>query len=180
MDPSLIRISKFLSFVLRHRPKTLGLTLNEAGWVKISELIDAANAHGKQLDLDRLLRIVQENDKQRFAISSDGTLIRANQGHSMSVDLGLAPAQPPSKLFHGTVVRFLHGIQQKGLLAGNRQYVHLSADTHTAAIVGRRRGSPVALVIDAERMASDAMNFYLSQNGVWLTAHVPVRYIQFP
>jgi putative RNA 2'-phosphotransferase len=158
----------------------LGLTLNDAGWTGISDLIDAANAYGKTLDLDLLLRVVHENDKQRFSISSDGEMIRANQGHSISVDLGLAPTQPPRQLFHGTVTRFLQGIREKGLIPGNRQHVHLSADAKTAKIVGRRRGAPVVLVIDTERMAGDAIDFYLSQNGVWLTAHVPVDYIEFP
>ncbi|MDP6546527.1 MAG: RNA 2'-phosphotransferase [Phycisphaerae bacterium] len=180
MDPSLIRTSKFLSLILRHKPATLGLTLDDAGWIGISDLIDAANAYGKKLDLDLLLRVVHENDKQRFAISEDGEMIRANQGHSIDVDLELAPIQPPTQLFHGTVERFLRGIREKGLIPGNRQHVHLSTDAQTAEIVGRRRGKPVVLVIEAERMASDAIDFYLSQNGVWLTAHVPVNYIEFP
>ena len=180
MDPSLIRTSKFLSLVLRHKPQTIGIALNDAGWVEISKLLEAANAYGKILDLDLLLRVVHENDKQRFAISADGKSIRANQGHSMEVNLGLTPISPPAKLFHGTVSRFLDGIRARGLLPGNRQHVHLSPDEQTAEIVAKRRGKPIVLVIDAERMAKDEIHFFLSQNGVWLTTHVPVGYIEFP
>jgi len=180
MDPSLIHTSKLLSLVLRHKPEALGLTLNDAGWTNISDLIDAASAGGEKLDLDLLLRVVHENDKQRFAISSDGEMIRANQGHSVNVDLKLAPTPPPAQLFHGTIERFLRGIRETGLVSGDRQHVHLSADVKTAEIVGRRRGRPVILVIDSKQMTNDAIDFYLSQNGVWLTDHVPVNYIKFP
>jgi putative RNA 2'-phosphotransferase len=180
MDSSLVRVSKFLSLVLRHQPQAIGVTLDDAGWVAISELLQAANASGTKLDFDLLLRVVHENDKQRFAISPDGKSIRANQGHSIDVDLGLSPAEPPATLYHGTVAKFLDGIRAGGLLPGNRQYVHLSADPLTAEMVGRRRGEPVVLLIDAERMANDAIRFFLSQNGVWLTAHVPAGYIEFP
>ncbi len=180
MDLSLVRTSKFLSLVLRHKPEAIGISLNDAGWVKISDLLEAANAGGRRLNLDLLFRVVHENDKQRFAISADGKSIRANQGHSVDVDLGLTPTPPPERLFHGTVRRFLEGIRTKGLIPCNRQHVHLSADQHTAEIVGRRRGKPVVLVIDSKRMADDAIRFCLSLNGVWLTAHVPVEYIEFP
>lgn len=179
MDPALVRTSKFLSLILRHKPQEIGITLDEAGWVGIAELIEAANANGSRLDMDLLLRVVHENDKQRFAISADGTSIRANQGHSIEVNLGLTPTPPPMMLYHGTVARFLSSIREKGLVAGNRHHVHLSADPHTAEIVGRRRGEPIVLVIDAGQMANDAFQFYLSQNGVWLTVHVPVGYICF-
>ena len=180
MDSSLVRVSKFLSLVLRHQPQTIGVTLDDAGWVAISELLEAANASGTKLDFDLLLRVVHENDKQRFAISADGKSIRANQGHSIDVDLGLAPAEPPAILYHGTVAKFLGGIRAEGLIPGSRQHVHLSADPRTAEIVGRRRGEPVVLLIDAERMTRDAIHFFLSQNGVWLTGHVPTGYIEFP
>lgn len=180
MDSSLASVSKFLSLVLRHQPQQIGISPDNAGWVAITELLEAANASGTRLDVDLLLRVVHENDKQRFAISSDGKSIRANQGHSIRVDLGLTPTVPPATLYHGTVARFLDGIRAKGLLAGGRQHVHLSADRHTAEIVGKRRGEPVVLLIDAERMARDATDFFLSQNGVWLTPHVPVEYIEFP
>jgi putative RNA 2'-phosphotransferase len=180
MDSSLVRLSKFLSLVLRHEPQVIGLSVDDAGWVVITELLEAANASGTKLDFDLLLRVVHENDKQRFAISPDGKSIRANQGHSIHVDLGLTPTEPPATLYHGTVATFLDGIRAKGLLPGSRRHVHLSADSFTAEIVGKRRGEPVILLIDAERMANDAIHFFLSQNGVWLTAHVPVGYIEFP
>lgn len=180
MDPSLVRTSKFLSLVLRHKPHTIGIELNDAGWVEIAELLESANAFGKKLDVDLLLRVVHENDKQRFAISADGRSIRANQGHSIAVNLGLRTTSPPGKLYHGTVSKFLDGIRAKGLLPGNRHHVHLSADPHTAEIVGRRRGEPVVLLINAEQMDQDAISFFLSNNGVWLTVHVPVDYIEFP
>lgn len=180
MEASLAAVSKFLSLVLRHKPETIGLTLDDAGWVRIVNLLEAANAAGTKLDHDLLRRVVHENDKQRFAISGDGLSIRANQGHSVHVELGLAPATPPSILYHGTVEQSLESIKAQGLLPGQRLHVHLSADRKTAEIVGKRRGIPVILMIDAERMAADGKLFYLSENGVWLTADVPVLYIQFP
>ena len=180
MDSSLVTVSKFLSLVLRHRPETIGLALDNAGWVAVTDLIDSANAFGRKIDHDLLLRVVHENDKQRFAISADGTRIRTNQGHSVDIELGLAPMTPPTILYHGTVAKFIDSIKMKGLLPGSRQYVHLSADRRTAEIVGKRRGVPVILVVDAVRMASDANYFFLSANGVWLTPNVPVRYIEFP
>lgn len=180
MDASLVRTSKFLSLVLRHKPQAIGISLDNAGWVAIADLLDAANAAGTKLDFDLLLRVVHENDKQRFTISPDGESIRANQGHSIDVDLGLTPSMPPEVLYHGTVARFLDGIQAKGLLPGNRQHVHLSADRRTAESVGKRRGEPIVLRIDAQRMADDSIPFYLSENGVWLTANVSIEYIEFP
>ena len=180
MEPSLVRISKFLSLVLRHRPETIGLALDKAGWVAISDLLDAANASGNRIDHDLLLRVVHENDKRRFAISADGTCIRANQGHSVDVDLGLEPKTPPAILFHGTVERFLDSIKAAGLLPGSRQHVHLSSDRQTAEIVAKRRGTPVVLVVDTIAMMEDGIQFYQSENGVWLTATVPTRYIKFP
>ncbi|TWT63639.1 RNA 2'-phosphotransferase [Rubinisphaera italica] len=177
---SIVRTSKFLSLVLRHKPETVGIVLDDAGWVKISELIEASRSSGQTLDHDLLLRVVHENDKQRFAISADGESIRANQGHSVKVDLGLTPQVPPEKLYHGTVAKFLTNIQEQGLLRAERQYVHLSADTQTAQRVGMRRGKPVILVIDTQKMSSDGMSFFLSNNGVWLTPHVPAMYIVFP
>ena len=160
MDPSLVSTSKFLSLVLRHRPQAISISLDDAGWVAIPDLLEAANAYGKELDLDLLLRVVHENNKQRFAISPDGRLIRANQGHSVEVDLGLSPTIPPAALYHGTAAKFLHGIHAKGLLPGNRQHVHLSADLITAEVVGKRRGEPIVLTVDAQQMADDAIDFF--------------------
>jgi putative RNA 2'-phosphotransferase len=165
---------------LRHKPETIGLTLDEQGWVDIDELLRAAKLSGTHLTRDILFRAVVENDKRRFAISRDGTKIRANQGHSVQVDLGLSAVEPPELLYHGTVERFLLSIQKAGLMPGSRQHVHLSRDELTAAVVGQRRGRPVILAIESRRMSLDGFDFYLSDNGVWLTNFVPVEYIRFP
>ena len=180
MDRSLVSHSKFLSLVLRHAPTTIGIQLDSEGWTEIDELLRAARDHGRDLDLDLLLRVVHENDKQRFSISPDGLRIRANQGHSVTVDLGLTATPPPSVLYHGTVERFLASIRNQGLLSGSRHHVHLSSDEQTANIVARRRGKPVILTIDSAAMADDGIAFYLSANGVWLTQHVPACFIDFP
>jgi putative RNA 2'-phosphotransferase len=179
MDRELISTSKFLSLVLRHRPETIGITLDEQGWVEIDELLAAANRAGRGVTRPLLERVVRENDKQRFAISPDGTRIRANQGHSVQVDLGLKPTQPPDLLYHGTVARFLDSIRVSGLEPGNRQHVHLSPDVETARKVGQRRGRPVILIIEADRMWRDGHTFYRAENGVWLTDSVPVEYLRF-
>lgn len=180
MDKKLASHSKFLSFVLRHSPETLGISLDVEGWVAIADLLSAIDRTERTIDHDLLLRIVHENDKQRFSISGDGLRIRANQGHSVAVDLGLAAQAPPIRLYHGTVSKFLGGIRADGLCAQGRHHVHLSADEATARMVARRRGDPVILRIDAETMSARGHDFFLSANGVWLTAHVPVEYIQFP
>ncbi|MBM4092838.1 MAG: RNA 2'-phosphotransferase [Planctomycetes bacterium] len=179
MDRELISTSKFLSLVLRHHPEIIGISLDEQGWVEIDVLLAAANRSGRKLTRSLLDRVVRENDKQRFAISADGTKIRANQGHSIEVDLGLQPAQPPELLYHGTVARFLDAIRASGLQPGSRQYVHLSPDVETARKVGQRRGRPVILVVESGRMWQDGHAFYRAQNGVWLTDSVPAKYLQF-
>lgn len=180
MDKYLAKISKFLSLVLRHQPEVIGLNLDAQGWVSINELLAAANAHGTEIDDDLLLLVVHENDKQRFAISPDGLRIRANQGHSIDVSLGLPPIAPPAELYHGTVDRFLESIRQQGLIKGARQYVHLSADLKTASKVGARRGKPVVLTINSKEMHAAGIEFYQSENGVWLTDHVPATFLRFP
>jgi putative RNA 2'-phosphotransferase len=179
MDRELISTSKFLSLVLRHRPETIGITLDEQGWAEIEDLLAAANRSGKKLTRPLLERVVRENDKQRFAVSSDGTWIRANQGHSAEVNLGLQPIQPPELLYHGTVARFLDSILTSGLERGSRQYVHLSPDVETARKVGQRRGGPVILTVEAGRMWQDGHTFYRAENGVWLTDAVPAEYLRF-
>jgi putative RNA 2'-phosphotransferase len=178
MDPAIVQASKFLSLILRHKPAIIGLQLDAEGWADVSELINAACASGKRFDLDLLLRVVHENDKQRFAFSDDGQRIRANQGHSIEIDLGLTPIEPPSHLYHGTVDRFIESIERQGLLPQNRQYVHLSADFKTAKVVGSRRGKPIVLVIDSKQMHQDHRPFFRSSNGVWLTEHVPPQYLR--
>jgi putative RNA 2'-phosphotransferase len=180
MDPALVRASKFLSLVLRHRPEHIGVTLDGAGWVAVDELLAAARRSGFALDRATLERVVAENDKRRFAFSADGTRIRASQGHSVGVDLGLEARAPPDVLFHGTAARFLDSIRSKGLKPGSRTHVHLSADEATARTVGRRHGSPVVLRVDAGAMHRDGHEFYRSENGVWLAQAVPARYLGFP
>ncbi|WP_372344306.1 RNA 2'-phosphotransferase [Streptomyces sp. KL116D] len=172
-----VKVSKYLSKHLRHQPERIGLTLDEAGWVEIGELLAAAAAHGFRISRDELDHVVAVNDKRRFTI--DGARIRANQGHTIDVDLGLAPAEPPAYLYHGTVARHLDAIRAEGLRPMARHDVHLSADRETATRVGARRGRPIVLPVDAGAMHHDGHVFRVSTNGVWLTAAVPPRYLRF-
>jgi putative RNA 2'-phosphotransferase len=174
------RISKFLSLVLRHEPEKIGIVLDEHGWTDCHELIQAAARHRVRFDRATLLEIVRTNDKQRFALSEDGTRIRANQGHSVKVDLALTPQQPPETLYHGTVEKFIDAIRSTGLQKGERHHVHLSPDLITATKVGQRRGKPVILTIRAAAMTDAGHPFFISDNGVWLTDTVPPEFIEFP
>ncbi|AQS68731.1 RNA 2'-phosphotransferase [Streptomyces pactum] len=173
-----VKVSKYLSKHLRHQPGSIGLTLDEGGWVEIDTLIAAASAHGFRFTRAELDHVVATNDKRRFAI--EGTRIRASQGHSIDVDLALPPAAPPPYLFHGTVARHLDAIRAEGLRPMNRHDVHLSPDRETATRVGARRGRPVVLSVDAAAMHRDGHVFHVSANGVWLTKNVPPRYVRFP
>lgn len=177
MEPSLIRISKFLSLVLRHNPGKIGLALDPNGWADVDELLQKANRSGFRFDRQTLEKVVTENDKKRFAFSLDGRKIRASQGHSIQVDLQLEPVSPPDVLYHGTAERFKASILEKGLRPGNRQYVHLSKDIETAIKVGSRHGKPIVLIVDTRIMEKDGLAFYLSDNGIWLTEYVPVKYL---
>ncbi|HEX8299212.1 MAG TPA: RNA 2'-phosphotransferase [Rubricoccaceae bacterium] len=180
MAPSLVRVSRFLSLVLRHDPGRVGLTLDEGGWVSVDDLVAASRQTGVPLDRATLEEVVAENDKRRFALSADGARIRANQGHSVPVDLGLEPLEPPATLYHGTAARAVPSILERGIHAGQRVYVHLSADEQTAEAVGRRHGQPVVLHVAAGRMHREGHPFFRSENGVWLTAAVPARYLACP
>ncbi|MGW1256109.1 RNA 2'-phosphotransferase [Streptomyces sp. NPDC002513] len=173
-----VRVSKYLSKHLRHQPGRIGLTLDEGGWAEIDTLLAAAASHGFRITRAELDRVVATNDKRRFAI--EGTRIRAGQGHSVDVDLGLPPAIPPAYLYHGTVARHLDAIRAEGLNPMNRHDVHLSPDRETATRVGARRGRPVVLAVDAGAMRRDGHVFHVSANGVWLTQAVPPRYLRFP
>ncbi|MCD9880179.1 RNA 2'-phosphotransferase [Streptomyces sp. NR30] len=173
-----VKVSKYLSKHLRHQPERIGLALDEAGWVEIDVLIAAAAAHGFRFTREELDHVVAANDKQRFAV--EGTRIRASQGHSIEIDLGLAPAVPPAYLYHGTVARNLDGIRAEGLRPMNRHDVHLSPDRETATRVGARRGRPVVLSVDTAAMHRDGHVFHVSENGVWLTEAVPPQYLRFP
>ncbi len=173
-------LSKFLSLVLRHRPEMIGLTLDDAGWVPVADVLTGFAQANKSMDRDQLDEIVRTSDKQRFALSEDGTRIRANQGHSVPVDLGYQTASPPAVLLHGTVDRFLDAIRADGLKPMNRHHVHLSADHATAQSVGGRRGKPVLLKIDAAGMVAAGHDFWVTANAVWLAAAVPAEFISFP
>jgi putative RNA 2'-phosphotransferase len=170
--------SKFLSLILRHEPHRIGVVLDAAGWVDIDKLLDALHAHDVDLSRAELLEIVAASDKQRFAVSADGTRIRANQGHSVQVELGLPPETPPELLYHGTVDEFLPSIREQGLHKRQRHHVHLSADIETAKKVGGRRGKPVVLGIKAGDMARAGHTFMRSANGVWLVDQVPPAFIE--
>jgi putative RNA 2'-phosphotransferase len=172
-----VRVSKRLSYVLRHQPASVGVTLDHAGWVDVDVLLTALARHGLPLTRAELDHVVTTNDKRRFAFDETGTRIRASQGHSRRVDLGYEPQSPPARLFHGTVDRFLPVILAEGLRPGRRHAVHLSADSATARAVGERRGRPVVLAVDAAAMAADGHAFTRSANGVWLVDAVPPRYL---
>jgi putative RNA 2'-phosphotransferase len=174
-----VKISKFLSLVLRHSPETIHLNMDKNGWVSINELIDNANKYKNiRLTIELIKTIVETNDKQRFIISNDGEKIRANQGHSITVNLELESKTPPDILYHGTASRFLNSIMKNGLNHMSTQYVHLSQTVETALIVGKRHGDPVILCIDAKKMNEEGYKFYLSENKVWLVDEVPVKYIE--
>ena len=173
-----VKISRFMSLVLRHNPEAIGISLDNNGWADVRELISGICNSGRQIDMETLERIVAENDKQRFSFNDNHTKIRANQGHSISVDVELSESEPPDVLYHGTAVRFLDSIRKNGILKRNRQYVHLSSDIQTARDVGKRHGKPVVLPIDTKKMRADGHIFYLSANHVWLCDDIAWRYIK--
>ena len=170
------QLGRFISLVLRHNPSAAGITLDENGWADTRQLLAGMNSHGRRIDMTTLERIVQQNNKQRYSFNQDRTKIRANQGHSIDVDVELTPSTPPSVLYHGTAEQFLHSIQQQGITRQLRQYVHLSADVSSAISVGKRHGRAVVLRIDAAAMVRDGFSFWLSANGVWLCSEIPWRY----
>jgi len=163
--------------ILRHKPQVIGIKLDKNGWCSVEELLVKMNAHGKNTTIEELNKIVSTDNKQRYSFSEDKKSIRANQGHSLYVELDLKEYVPPNILYHGTVYRFLDNIKGKGLLKMSRQYVHLSEDIKTAEKVGNRRGKAIILHIEASKMHRDGFKFYLSENGVWLTDYVPKEYI---
>lgn len=173
MSKHLKEVGRLLSLVLRHEPEHLGLQLDPEGYVLVDDLLAALARHGKAIDRAGLEWIVAENNKQRFGFSADGSRIRANQGHSVAVDLGLTPVEPPEQLFHGTADTNVASILSEGLKSQSRQHVHLSADANTATQVGSRHGKPVILLVNAGALHRRGHPFYRSANGVWLTDHVP-------
>ena len=174
---SLKETSKFLALILRHKPEVIGISLDEHGWADVDALI-AGIAKTRPFDREMLEEIVRTDEKQRYSFNEDGTLIRANQGHSIPVDVELEKTNPPTVLYHGTGKKYVESIEAQGLLPKSRLYVHLSADPQTAVKVGSRHGSPVVYQIDTGRMAADGYDFYLSANGVWLTKTVPPEYLE--
>jgi putative RNA 2'-phosphotransferase len=172
-----VRIGKFVSLVLRHEPSAAGVTLDPEGWVTVDALLEGAARHGFTIERAELDEVVATNDKQRFALSPDGTRIRANQGHTFPVNLGLQALEPPAVLYHGTVERFVASILAEGLSKRERQHVHLSVDVETAARVGQRRGEAIILRVAAAEMHAAGHCFYRSANGVWLTDAVPPQFI---
>jgi len=176
-ENTIFRLSKFLSLVLRHNPQKIHLTLDSQGWADVDALLAGMRRAGFVIDRPLLERVVAENDKKRFAFSPDGKRIRASQGHSIQVDLGLTPVLPPDRLYHGTATRFLASILEKGLLPGSRSHVHLSPDLSTARLVGSRHGIPVIFAVRAQQMQQNGHLFYISENGVWLTGPVPSIYL---
>ncbi|WP_425147923.1 RNA 2'-phosphotransferase [Deinococcus sp.] len=175
-----IHLSRQLSYLLRHAPQKAGLTLEPGGWVRVEDLLCGLARIGLNVARPELEAVVAGSDKQRFAFDVSGTRIRANQGHSVPVDLHLSPQTPPETLYHGSTGQFIAAIRQEGLLKLSRHHVHLSPDTETARQVGARRGQPVILKVDAAAMQRAGHLFYRSENGVWLTERVPPEFLSVP
>ena len=174
---NLTEISKYMSLILRHKPEAIGITLDEHGWANVDELIEGI-AKTNKFNMEILEEIVRTDEKQRYSFNEDKTLIRANQGHSIPVDVELDELEPPETLWHGSAEKFEAAIDREGLIPKSRLYVHLSKDKETAVKVGKRHGKPVLYIVRSAEMAKDGYKFYLSKNGVWLTKEVPVRYLE--
>lgn len=170
-------ISKFLSLVLRHQPETIGIELDKNGWTGISDLIEKANRHGIKFDRELLDHIVATNAKKRFAYNDSFDKIRASQGHSVEIDLGYTSQEPPEILYHGTGEKSVLSIKETGLSKQSRQHVHLSSDVETAIKVGQRHGRPFVFAVQAAKMYKDGFEFFIADNGVWLTDNVPLQYL---
>ena len=171
-------LSKYIALILRHKPEAVGITLDENGWASVSELLSGINASGNEIDMQTLEEIVAEDEKQRYSFNADKTKIRANQGHSVNVDVELKKAEPPEILFHGTGEKFVSSIKSEGLKPKSRLYVHLSKDRETAVKVGSRHGKPVVYEVNSGEMSRNGFEFLLSENGVWLTKIVPAEYLR--
>lgn len=174
-EKNIKKTSKFLSYVLRHHPEKLNLTMDEQGWVTVEELLQNLN----NVSMTELEIVVAENNKKRFAFNEDKTKIRANQGHSIKIDLAYSPTEPPEFLYHGTATKNITSIQKSGIMKGSRHHVHLSADLGTAKNVGQRHGKPVILIVESKKMHIAGHKFLFSDNGVWLTDFVPTEFIQW-
>lgn len=172
-------LSKFISLILRHKPEEIGITLDDSGWANVNELIDGINNSGRNIDIGILEEIVKTDNKQRYSFNEDKTKIRANQGHSIKVNIDFKELEPPNILYHGTATKAIEGIKYQGIKSMSRQWVHLSKDFEMAKQVGSRHGKCVILIINAKRMYKDGIKFYLSENGVWLTEYVDPKYILY-
>lgn len=170
-------LSKYMSLILRHKPEVIGISLDEHGWANVDELISGI-AKSNEFNREMLEKIVRTDEKQRYSFNEDKTLIRANQGHSIDVDVELEEKEPPEILWHGTGEKYVSSIDDQGLIAKSRLYVHLSKDEKTAITVGKRHGSPVLYKVLSREMYVDGYSFFLSVNGVWLTKEVPVAYLR--
>ncbi|MGH1437551.1 MAG: RNA 2'-phosphotransferase [Lewinella sp.] len=178
MSPEYLKsLSKFLSLILRHKPEVIGIKLDENGWADVDALIEGAMDKNKEMDLPILEAIVASDEKQRYTFNEDKSKIRANQGHSVKVDLELEPVKPPKILYHGTTERFVQSIMLKGIEPRSRNHVHLSEDVETATEVGDRRGDTMIFKVFSGAMFRDGYHFYQSANGVWLTDLVPNKYL---
>jgi putative RNA 2'-phosphotransferase len=177
-EKQLVEISKFLSLVLRHKPETIGIQLDENGWTDVDKLIEKSNSYGIKFDKEILTHVVGTNSKQRFAFNETLDKIRASQGHTVNIELGYINQKPPEILFHGTGEKSVQFILSSGLEKRSRQHVHLSCDIETAVKVGERHGRPVVFKVFSEQMHTDNFEFFLSDNGVWLTDNVPTKYLK--
>lgn len=171
------KVSKFISLILRHKPEAIGISLDEHGWANTDELIEGVSKT-YPIDMSVLEEIVLSDEKQRYSFNEDKTLIRANQGHSILVDVELSVVKPPEYLFHGTATKYIDSIRERGLISKSRLYVHLSEDKETASTVGQRHGDPFVYRIRSGEMYRDGAIFYKSKNGIWLTKNVPVNYLE--
>ncbi len=171
-------LSRFIALILRHKPEAVGITLDEHGWASVSELLSGINASGNEIDMQTLEEIVAEDEKQRYSFNADKTKIRANQGHSVNVEVELKNAEPPEILFHGTGEKYVASIKSEGLKPKSRLYVHLSKDRETAVKVGSRHGKPFVFEVNSGEMSRNGYEFFLSENGVWLTKIVPAEYLR--
>lgn len=174
----LVKLGKYLSLILRHKPDVIGIELDKYGWAVIDELIEGINKTGRFINEEILDEIVETNNKKRYQYNDDHTKIRANQGHSINVNVDLQERIPPNPLYHGTALNYLDKIKQLGITKMNRLHVHLSKDIETAKNVGKRHGQPIVLVIDTKAMVEDGYVFYFSNNGVWLCNDIDYKYIK--
>lgn len=173
-----IKLGKFISLILRHKPEVIGISLDKNGWADVKELIEKINLSGRHINIEILERIVKENEKKRYKFNEDKTKIKANQGHSINVELNLQEVVPPNTLYHGTAKKYLKSIKEKGILKGKRQYVYLSLDMETAINAGKRYGEPLVLKIDVEALKKKGHKFYLSDNKIWLSDDIPSEFIK--